>query len=124
MYQYHKYKNKKVEFDGHKFDSRHEAERYIILRDKALRNEIQGLELQKKFVLIPTQRAPDTVNSRGKPVKGKVIEKECAYYADFVYFDNKTQQFVVEDAKGMKTEVYRIKKKLMLYVHKIRIKEV
>ena len=121
---YHKYHNKKVTYDGYTFDSRKECDRYIVLKELQKRGDIAQLELQKKFVLLPAQRAPDTVNSRGKPVKGKVIEKECAYYADFVYFDNKSQQFVVEDAKGMKTEVYRIKKKLMMYVHGIRIKEV
>ena len=119
-----KYHNKKVTYDGHTFDSRHEAERYIILRDKALRNEIQGLELQKKFILIPSQKAPDTINERGRKVKGKVIERECAYYADFVYYDTARECFVVEDAKGVRTEAYKIKKKLMLYKFGIKIEEV
>ena len=51
------------------------------------------------------------------------IEKSCFYYADFVYKD-KDGNVVVEDAKGLKTEVYKIKKKLMLYRHHIQIKEV
>lgn len=52
------------------------------------------------------------------------IEKSCKYIADFVYTDNETGQTVVEDTKGMRTKDYIIKRKLMLYLHGIRIKEV
>jgi hypothetical protein len=53
-----------------------------------------------------------------------VVERECSYIADFVYHDVKSGNLIVEDAKGFKTEKYIIKKKLMLWVHGIRIKEV
>ena len=86
---------------------------------------IHGLELQKKFVLIPAQREPDTVGKRGGKHKGKVIERECSYHADFAYY-TKDGDYVVEDVKSdiTKTEQYKIKRKLMMYIHGIRISEV
>lgn len=110
--------------DGIVFDSKREAKRYqeLLLLEKT--GAITNLQRQVKYVLIPTQREPDTVGARGGIHKGKVIEKECAYYADFVYFDREKQEMVVEDTKGMKTTEYIIKRKMMLYRHGIRIKEV
>lgn len=119
-----KYHNVKTPVDGHVFDSKHEAERYMQLKMLLKRGEISDLVLQKEFILIPAQYAPDTIDENGKKVKGKCIERKCSYFADFVYFDNYTQDFVVEDAKGEKTDVYKIKKKLMLERYNIKIKEV
>lgn len=73
---------------------------------------IKHLREQVTYELIPTQR----------DVNGKVIERACSYVADFVYTD-KDGNLIVEDTKGMRTEVYRIKRKLMLHVHGIRILE-
>lgn len=119
-----KYSNKKVEVDGIVFDSKREAKRYqeLLLLEKV--GAILNLQRQVKYVLIPTQREPDTVGSRGGIHKGKVIEQECAYYADFVYFDREKQEMVVEDTKGMRTTDYIIKRKLMLFRHGIRIREI
>ena len=61
-------------------------------------------------------------SKKGQPKEGKVLEKECAYYADFCYTEN--GRYIVEDTKGMRTPDYKIKKKLMLYVHGIRITEI
>lgn len=121
-YSGNKYGSKKVEVDGIVFDSKKEAKRYqeLSLLEKA--GAIQDLQRQVKYVLIPSQREPDTIGARGGIHKGKTIEKECAYYADFVYQEN--GETVVEDTKGMRTTEYIIKRKLMLYVHGIRIKEV
>ena len=83
---------------------------------------ITDLKREVKFVLIPAQREEETVTPRGKTRPGKVIERECLYYADFVY--KKDGRLHVEDAKGMRTEVYKIKKKLMLYIHGIQIEEI
>lgn len=123
-YKGNKYSNKKIEVDGITFDSKREAKRYkeLLLLEQA--GAISNLQRQVKYVLIPTQREPDTVGARGGIHKGKVIEKECAYYADFVYFDREKQEIVVEDTKGMKTIDYVIKRKLMLYRHGIRITEI
>ena len=118
-----KYGNKKVRYQGAVYDSKREARRFAKLSLLEKAGKITDLQTQVKFVLIPTQREPDTVGKRGGIKKGKVIEKECAYYADFVYTDDKGQR-IVEDTKGFRTTDYIIKRKLMLYVHGIRIKEI
>jgi hypothetical protein len=122
-----KYGARKTVVDGIEFDSRKEAERYIVLRDMQKKGEIQGLELQKKFLLIPKQTEPDhydfSKSENGRKVKGKVIEREVSYYADFWYFDNLLKEWICEDTKGMKTNEYILKRKLMLWVHGIRIRE-
>ena len=119
-----KYKNKKVVVDGITFDSRKEGRRFTELKLLQQAGKITGLELQKEFELIPTQREPDTIGKRGGVHKGKVIEHKCTYKADFVYTDTETGALVVEDTKGMRTKDYIIKRKLMLYRHGIRIKEI
>lgn len=110
-----KYGNRKTVIDGQEFDSKHEAERWIELRYMERAGLIYELQRQVPFVLIPTQR---------DEVTGKLLEKETKYYADFVYRDRKTHRLIVEDAKGVKTEAYRLKRKLMLYRHGIKIVEV
>lgn len=108
-----KYRNKKTVIDGMTFDSKKEARRYseLLLLERA--GAIHNLQTQVKYVLIPSQRDLET---------GKVIERECAYKADFVYTEN--GEIVVEDTKGFRTKDYIIKRKLMLKVHGIRIREV
>ena len=118
----YKYKNKKVEYEGLKFDSKKELKRFKELTLLFQVGEIQNLQRQVKYVLIPAQKEPDTIGKNGGVKRGKVIERECSYIADFVYVKDGT--IVVEDTKGFKTKDYIIKRKLMLYVHKIRIKEV
>lgn len=119
-----KYKAKKVEVDGIKFDSKREARRYEELLILEQAGEIKDLKRQVKYILIPAQREPDSVGARGGRIKGKLIERECAYVADFVYTDTATGELIVEDVKGMRTSEYIVKRKLMLWVNNIRIKEV
>lgn len=105
---YKKYHSKKTIVDGKKFDSKKEAARFkelCLLQNQGL---IKDLQLQVKFELIPKQKG----------------ERSCFYVADFVYTDCETGQMVVEDVKGMRTDVYKIKRKLMLYFHGIQITEV
>ena len=109
-----KYRNKKVVLDGIKFDSRREADRYAHLKVLERFGEISCLELQKKFVLVPAQRNK----------AGKVTERAITYRADFYYYSNRLGRYVVEDVKGVKTDVYKMKKKLMLSVHGLEIVEV
>ena len=119
-----KYHNRKARsFDGIIHDSRKEARRWneLLLLQRA--GQITDLKRQVKFVLVPAQREDDIIGKRGGIKQGKLIEKECSYIADFTYTD-KNGNFVVEDTKGIKTKDYIIKRKLMLYVHEIRIKEV
>lgn len=120
-----KYHNSAVIVDGISFQSMKEARRWRELKLMESAGMIHGLTRQKKYVLIPAQREPDTVGKRGGKVKGKLIERECAYYADFTYYDKDGRE-VVEDVKSpaTRTEQYKIKKKLMLYVHGIQIVEV
>ena len=118
-----KYNSSKKIVDGIKFDSTKEADRYVELKLLQRAGKISELELQKEFELIPTQREPSTFGKKGGEKLGKVIERKCSYYADFCYKDEKGN-LVVEDTKGMKLSDYKIKKKLMLWIHGIKIKEI
>ena len=109
-----KFNNKKVTILGRTFDSHKEYNRYCELLLLERGGYISDLKLQVKYVLIPAQ----------KDESGKVLERECSYIADFVYFDQKAQRTVVEDTKGLKTKDYIIKRKLMLERYGIRIREV
>ena len=120
-----KYLNRRCELNGEVFDSRKEARHYCELLLLMNGGYIKNLQRQVKYVLIPAQY--ETFERYGKngqeltPGK-KLVERECAYVADFVYEeDGKT---VVEDTKGMKTKDYVLKRKMMLYFHGIRIREV
>jgi hypothetical protein len=116
-----KYRNKKVVRNGITYDSKKEADRHAVLRLLERAGKIRDLQRQVKFVLIPAQYEPDSVGLRGGVKKGKLIERECSYIADFVYEENGKK--VVEDTKGFRTADYKIKRKLMLFMHGIRIKE-
>lgn len=100
-----KYFNTKTTIHGITFDSKAEASRYLELVMLQNVGAITNLELQVPFELIPKQ--------------GK--ERPCSYIADFVYYENGEK--VVEDVKGVKTEGYVMKRKLLLYFFGIRIKE-
>lgn len=106
-----KYRSRKYTINGIVFDSKKEAYRWseLVLLQKA--GQVTDLKRQVKFELIPSQR-----------VDGRVAERACTYVADFVYKRN--GKTVVEDTKGFKTKDYIIKRKLMLWVHGIRIVEV
>lgn len=119
---YPKYGNKKTTVDGITFDSLKEAKRYKELSLMQQSGMIQDLQMQVKYILIPAQREPDTVGARGGIHKGKLIERECTYVADFVYKEN--GQTVVEDTKGFRTKDYLLKRKMLLFFHGIKIKEV
>ena len=113
---------------GHIHDSKKEARRCNELTFLEKAGQISNLRQQVKYILIPVQREPSTEvykrgERKGQPKEGKVIEKECAYYADFDYI-NRNGVHIVEDTKGFRTADYKIKRKLMLYVHGLRIKEI
>lgn len=119
-----KYKAKKVKADGMVFDSKKEYKRWLELKAYEDAGRISDLERQVKFNLIPAAHEPDIVGPKGGIKRGKLIERECNYIADFVYVDAVSGERVVEDTKGMRTPDYTIKRKLMLWVHNIRIHEV
>ena len=117
-----KYHNRKTSriIDGEvvQFDSEHEARRWdeLVLLQKA--GKITDLKRQVRYKLIPAQR----------DLQGHVIEKACDYVADFSYYEKqdgmKHPVHVVEDAKGVRTPDYVIKRKLMLQKYGVRIREV
>lgn len=122
-----KYHSKNVEVNGIVFDSKREAKRYseLLLLEKA--GAITELQRQVKYVLIPAQyETYERYGKKGQQLKDgtRCIEKECSYKADFVYRDADTGKTIVEDTKGFKTKDYIIKRKLMFYVHGIKIQEV
>lgn len=120
-----KYHNQQVTTsDGIVHDSRREANRWVELKLLERAGQIKDLQRQVKFVLIPSQYEQCLDIDKHGRFKRKVIEHECFYVADFVYTDLKTGKMVVEDTKGCRTKDYIIKRKLMLYIHKIRIREV
>lgn len=119
-----KYHNRKITIDGMTFDSVREARRWRELKKLENAGEIHDLERQVKFLLLPPQREPDERGPRGGVKKGKLLEKSITYRADFVYIDTETGRKIVEDAKGVRTDEFIIKRKLMLWVYGIRIQEV
>lgn len=106
-----KYHSQKTAYKGYVFDSKREAKRYaeLLLLEQA--GEIHDLQRQVVFPLIPSQK-----------IDGRVAERKCDYRADFVYYEG--DKMIVEDVKGFRTDDYIIKRKLMLWIHGIRIKEV
>ncbi len=126
-----KHGNQPVSLRGEHFDSRLEARRYIYLSLLEKMGKISELRRQVKFELIPAQYEDYETGKlfkrgplKGQPrIKRRCVEKSCNYYADFTYKDE-NGKLVVEDTKGDKTDKYIIKRKLMLYIHKIKIREV
>lgn len=123
-----KYGNRKVRVDDKIFDSRKEARRYVNLCLLLKAGEITDLQTQVTFNLIPAQY--EECNEvytkgihKGEKKRGKLLERGVDYVADFV-FKTKDGKTIVEDVKGYRTKEYKIKKKLMLFIHKIHIREI
>lgn len=111
--------------DGITHDSQKEANRWCELKMLERAGKITDLKRQVEFELIPAQyESVPRVSKSGKTLKDKqvLIEKAVKYIADFTYYDDKGK-YIVEDSKGKKTKDYIIKRKLMLWVYDIRIKE-
>lgn len=100
-----KYHAVKTVLDDVKFDSKKEAKRYTQLKQMERAGLIENLQLQVPFVLVD------------KSCYGREIK----YVADFVYVENDVE--IVEDVKGVKTPVYRLKKRLLAERYGIKIKE-
>lgn len=117
-----KYNARKIYAADGVFDSAQEYRRWNELNLLEQAGEISGLRRQVRFTLIPTQRDLDAIGKRGGVRRGRVIYRSCTYIADFVYCDG--GKTIVEDVKGVRTPEYIIKKKLMLWVHGIIVREV
>ena len=94
--------------DGITHDSIKEANRWCELKLLERAGRISDLKRQVKFELIPKQDG----------------ERAVYYIADFVYHNADDGKLVVEDVKGKRTKDYIIKRKLMLWIHGIKIKEI
>ena len=101
-----KYRNRKTVVDGLTFDSKREAEYYAGLKLREKSGEVYEVELQRPFKI--------TIN-------GLLI---CTYRCDFSFFDDIEKRFRVIDVKGVETDVFRLKRKLMKAVHKIDVEVV
>lgn len=99
-----KYRNKKTRVGALMFDSKLEAARYVDLVRLQEGGVISGLQCQVPFKI---------------EVNDQLI---CKYIADFTYLDCDRKK-IVEDAKGKKTPVYELKKKMMSAILGIDIQE-
>lgn len=108
-----KYHARKTEIDGIVFDSRKESERYAELKLLERAHRIRSLVLQPRFEL-----QEGFTNAEGKKIR------PITYIADFMYYDCDTGTYVVEDVKGMKTDTYKIKKKLFEYKYGMVVREI
>lgn len=126
-----KYRNKKTIVDGIEFDSKREADRWRELKLLEIAGAITNLQRQVKFELIPKQvELVPRYGKDGKRLKDKevIVEKACDYIADFGYELNGEK--IVEDVKGYRDPSsaayakFVIKRKLMLFIHGIKVREV
>ena len=106
-----KYKNKKVQYDEMTFDSKKEYSYYLKYKLMEQAGEIHDLKMQVPFTLIETFK-----------LQNKTYRKTI-YKADFTFIDKEGKYHVI-DVKGIKTDVYKLKKKLMAWKYGIEIEEV
>lgn len=122
-----KYGNKKVDIDGHTFDSKKEAKYYIFLRDLQSKALIRDLKMQVPFELLPAIYEEETIHLKTKDkVVKKCVQKAVHYVADFVYTDSRSGSIEVVDVKSEATradKVYVLKKKMMRALLGITITE-
>ena len=108
-----KYKSKEVIIKNIRFQSQKEGDRYLELKILEKHSLIEDLRIQVKFELQPSYKK-----------NGKTI-RAIYYIADFVYFDKAKKKMIIEDTKGFRTEIYKLKKKIFEYVYPdLEIKEV
>lgn len=98
-----KYRNKKVIVDKKEFDSKREGNRYKELKLLERAGEIKDLELQPRFLL------QDSFKKNGRTFR------KIEYVADFKYIEN--GKAIVEDVKGMQTDVFKLKHKIFEKVY-------
>ena len=119
-----KYGSKKVAYDGMEFDSKKEMYRYIRLKSMQEEGLISDLRMQVPFEIIPAVYEEETIQLKTKvKTVTKCVQRATYYLADFVYRDKEGNE-VVEDVKGLRTDYYLLKKKMMRAFLGITIKEV
>lgn len=121
-----KYNNTKVEYDGIKFDSKKEMQRYIVLKDAENSGVISNLELQVKYELIPAVKEEYIEHLKTKDkVKTRTLQLPITYTCDFQYL--KDGVLIVEDVKAspkMLPKEFVLKEKMMFALKGIKIKKV
>jgi hypothetical protein len=120
-----KWGNHKCEYQNIIFDSTKERDRFIVLSNRLACGEISNLQTQVPFVIIPRLEHDEQVQLKTKVKIKKVLDFiETKYIADFTYYDREGN-FIVEDVKGSKATItpeFRLKQKLMLHVHGIKVR--
>lgn len=121
-----KYRAEKITFDGITFASKKEGMRYVVLKQQEKDGLISNLRLQVPYELIPAiyKDEEKQLKTKSKIVR-KLVQRAVHYVADFVY--DKDGETIVEDVKGgraTQTAEYKLKKKMMLALKGIQIKEV
>lgn len=121
-----KYNNTKVEYDGIKFDSKKEMQRYLVLKTAEENGLISNLQLQVRFELIPAVKEEYIEHLKTKDkIKTKTVQLPITYTCDFMY--DKEGETIIEDIKAspkMLPKEYTLKKKMMFALKGIKIKEV
>ena len=113
MMSWNKYGAKKSKADGVIFDSRKERDRYLELKLLEEHGYIKDLKLQPRYVIHDAY-----VRCDGKKIR------QIVYIADFEYLDIENGELITEDVKGVKTAVYRLKKKMFEKRYGVKIREV
>ena len=121
-----KYRNTKVEFQGIKFDSKREMQRYIVLKDAEVKGLIKDLQMQVKFELIPAVKETYIKHLKTKDKEcERTLQLPITYTCDFAY--TKDGVLVVEDVKisaSLLPKEYVLKKKMMFALKGIKIREI
>lgn len=125
-----KYHSREITRDGMTFDSLKEYRRFreLTLLEKAgsitdLKRQVEFELIPSHFEEIPTGEFYKRGEKKGMPkMKHVCVEQSVKYVADFTYTEN--GKTIVEDTKGFKTKDYILKRKMMLYFHGIKIKEI
>lgn len=121
-----KYGNKKVEVDGLLFDSKKEMQRYLVLKDAERNGVISDLKTQVRYELIPSVKEKYIKHLKTKDKEcERTIQLAITYTCDFQY--NKNGEIIVEDVKAspkMLPKEFVLKKKMMLALKGIKVKEV
>ena len=121
-----KYGNSKVEYNGIKFDSKKEMQRYLLLKEAESNGLISNLELQVRFELIPAIKEEYIEHLKTKDkVKTRTLQLPITYTCDFKYIKDGVE--IIEDIKAapsMLPKEFILKEKLMFWKYGIRIRKV
>ena len=121
-----KYKNKKIEIDGILFDSTKEGKRYLVLKQALDKGEIQDLQLQVKYELIPSIKEEYVEHLKTKDkIKTRTLQLPITYTCDFQYIKN--GELVIEDVKAspkMLPKEFTLKEKLLFWKYRLKIRKV